>query len=242
MAVVTPLIPKKPATRPRLRTVVIAGGFGVLGTAVARVAQASSARVVLIDRGASPASLDPAMFAMPDTDLSAYGKALRAFAEVGEALGPIDALLNVAGAFEWCQVADSDNDLWLHLYCANVLATVNACRASLPWLRPGASIVNVAAAAARRGSRGMAAYAASKAGVLRLTESLAEELAPSEIRVNSVSPTILDTPRNRASMPEADFTSWVDPEALARAMLSLASDATAAVSGADVLVGGSAGY
>lgn len=83
----------------------------------------------------------------------------------------------------------------------------------------------------------MAPYTAAKSGVLRLTESLAEELQPSGIRVYSVSPTILDTPRNRQDMPEADFASWVQPDMLARTMLELAADEPIVVSGADIPVG-----
>jgi len=86
----------------------------------------------------------------------------------------------------------------------------------------------------------MAPYTAAESGVLRLTESLAEELRPVGVRVNSVSPTIIDTPRNRADMPDADFSSWVRPEALARTMLSIATEDMAVDSGADILVGAAA--
>ncbi|KAF1714599.1 NAD-dependent oxidoreductase [Pseudoxanthomonas yeongjuensis] len=226
-----------PASSLANRTVVITGGFGILGLAAATVALASSARVALIDRGAAPATLDPAILAIPDTDLADFEAAQAAFARIVERFGTVDVLLNIAGAFEWRPVAESDSDLWLRLYRANVLTAVNASRAALATLRPGAAIVNVAAAAARRGGNGMAAYTAAKSGVLRLTESLAEELRPAGVRVNSVSPTIIDTPRNRADMSDADFSAWVEPEALAQTMLSLASGETTVVSGADVLVG-----
>lgn len=226
-----------PASSFANRTVVVTGGFGILGLAAATVALASSARVALIDRGAVPATLDPAILAVPDTDLADFEAAQAAFARIVARFGTVDVLLNIAGAFEWCPVAESDSDLWLRLYRANVLTAVNASRAALATLRPGSAIVNVAAAAARRSGNGMAAYTAAKSGVLRLTESLAEELRPAGVRVNSVSPTIIDTPRNRADMPDADFSAWIEPEALARTMLSLASDEADVVSGADVLVG-----
>ncbi len=223
------------------RIIVITGGFGVLGQAVARTALAASARVASVDRGAAPAGLDPAVVAVPDTDLAASGAAERAFDALGRKFGRIDALLNIAGAFEWCPVEESDTDLWLRLYTANVLTAVNACRSALPWMGDGAAIVNVAAAAARRAGSGMAAYTAAKSGVLRLTEALAEELRPRRIRVNAVSPTIIDTPRNRADMPDADFGDWVRPEALARTMLYLASSEASAINGAELLVAGGGG-
>lgn len=219
------------------RTVVITGGFGVLGLAAASVALDASARVAMIDRGTAPATLDPSILTIPETDLSAFGAASSAFDRIGGRFGAVDILLNIAGAFEWCPVAESDTDLWLRLYSANVLTAVNACRAALPWMKPGSAIVNVAAAAGQRGGRGMAPYTAAKAGVLRLTESLADELEPQGIRVNSVSPTIIDTPRNRHDMPEADFASWVKPDMLVRTMLHLISDESGVITGADIRVG-----
>ncbi|MFZ8371337.1 SDR family NAD(P)-dependent oxidoreductase, partial [Staphylococcus aureus] len=86
-------------------------------------------------------------------------------------------------------------------------------------------IVNVAAAAAAtRAGAGMGAYTASKAGVIKLTESLAEELKDQGVNVNAVLPSIIDTPANRADMPKADFSRWVAPDALAEVILFLASD------------------
>jgi NAD(P)-dependent dehydrogenase (short-subunit alcohol dehydrogenase family) len=84
----------------------------------------------------------------------------------------------------------------------------------------------------------MGPYAASKSDVLRLTESLAEELKDQGVRVNAVSPTTLDTAANRADMPKADFSRWVQPADLAAVMLFLLSDAARAVTGANLLVAG----
>ena len=78
----------------------------------------------------------------------------------------------------------------------------------------------------------MGAYAASKAAVHRLTEALAAELATDGITVNAVLPSIIDTPANRADMPDADFSTWVQPQAIADVILFLASPAARAVTGA----------
>lgn len=84
---------------------------------------------------------------------------------------------------------------------------------------------------------GMGAYAASKAGVHRLTESLAEELK-GQVRVNAVLPSILNTAQNRADMPDADPSAWVEPTELAEVMLFLASDKASPVTGALIPVTG----
>jgi NAD(P)-dependent dehydrogenase (short-subunit alcohol dehydrogenase family) len=101
----------------------------------------------------------------------------------------------------------------------------------------GGAIINVAAAATTRAAAGMGAYTAAKSGVLRLTESLADELKGRGIRVNSVSPTVLDTPRNRADMPDADPGKWLKPSDLASTMLWLASSDSAALTGANLMAG-----
>jgi NAD(P)-dependent dehydrogenase (short-subunit alcohol dehydrogenase family) len=98
--------------------------------------------------------------------------------------------------------------------------------------------VNIGAAAAARAGIGMAAYAASKSGVARLTEALATELKPRRIRVNAVLPSIIDTPANRAAMPAADFTSWVTPGELAHVIAFLLSDEASGITGASIPVTG----
>jgi NAD(P)-dependent dehydrogenase (short-subunit alcohol dehydrogenase family) len=116
----------------------------------------------------------------------------------------------------------------------NLATAVNVSRAAIPYLirSRGGRIINVGAASARQAAAGMGAYAAAKSGVHKLTESLAEELKPHNVTVNAVLPSILDTPRNRADMPDADPTTWVTPEELAEIMLFIASDAARSITGA----------
>jgi NAD(P)-dependent dehydrogenase (short-subunit alcohol dehydrogenase family) len=84
----------------------------------------------------------------------------------------------------------------------------------------------------------MGAYTASKAGVAKLTEALADELKDKGVNVNAVLPTVIDTPANRADMPSADFTRWVEPAALADVIVFLSSNAARAITGASILVPG----
>jgi NAD(P)-dependent dehydrogenase (short-subunit alcohol dehydrogenase family) len=155
-------------------------------------------------------------------------------------LGRIDALINVAGGFRWQKLEEGDVDTWDRMFAINLKTAVVASRAVLPPLlaQGSGSIVHVGAGAAARAAAGMGAYAASKSGVLRLTESLAEELKDRGVRVNAVLPGTIDTPQNRADMPDADFSRWVAPEALADVVLFLISPAARAVNGAAVRVFG----
>lgn len=219
------------------KVIVITGGFGALGRVAGETARQAGAKVTLVDRGPQPQGIT-ADLAVGDVDLADFAAAERAFAKIGETFGRIDALFNIAGAFEWSPVADAGADIWENLFRANVLTAVAASKAALPFMQSGASIVNIGAAAATaRAAKGMAPYTASKSGVLRFTESLADELKPRGIRVNAVSPTTIDTPRNRADMPKADTSGWVPPERLAQVLLYLASDEAASITGANLRVG-----
>ncbi|MCY1454645.1 3-oxoacyl-[acyl-carrier-protein] reductase FabG [compost metagenome] len=113
-------------------------------------------------------------------------------------------------------------------------------KAALPLLTQGTHgrIVNIGAGAALKAGMGMGAYAASKAGVARLTESLAEELKDTGVTVNAVLPSIIDTLQNRADMPDADFSRWVSPAELAAVILFLLSSEASAVTGALIPVSG----
>ena len=127
---------------------------------------------------------------------------------------------------------------WERMYKLNVATAVAASRAAVPHLtETKGAIVNVGAASALRSDAGMGAYAASKQGVMKLTESLSAELK-GKVRVNAVLPSILDTPQNRKDMPNADPAKWVAPTELAAVMLFLASDEASAVTGALVPVVG----
>ena len=124
----------------------------------------------------------------------------------------------------------------------NLKTALNAvARRASPSVESGAGrIVNVGAEARNRAAEGMGPYAASKAAVHRLTESLAEELKLKGVTVNAVLPSTIDTALNRKEMPQADFSRWVAPADLAAVMLFLASDEARAVTGALIPVPGKA--
>jgi NAD(P)-dependent dehydrogenase (short-subunit alcohol dehydrogenase family) len=224
------------------KCVAISGGFGVLGAAVAKAALEAGAKVATIDRADAPAAgvLPDAVHCFGGVDLADEAAAVRALDEVAKALGGLDALVNVAGTFRWETMADGSVDTWDLLYRVNLRTAVVASRAALAHIeaRGGGRIVNIGAAAAAQAGAGMGAYAASKSGVARFTEALAEELKDRAVTVNAVLPSIIDTPANRTDMPKADFARWVAPEQLAAVIVFLLSDASDAISGASIPVRG----
>jgi NAD(P)-dependent dehydrogenase (short-subunit alcohol dehydrogenase family) len=117
---------------------------------------------------------------------------------------------------------------------------VVSCQSALPYLLKSGNgrIVNVGALGAVKAAAGMGAYAASKAGVARLTEALADEMKGRGVTVNAILPSILDTPKNRLDDPQADFTRWVTPVEAAEVIAFLISDQASAVTGALLPVAG----
>ncbi|WP_079437232.1 SDR family NAD(P)-dependent oxidoreductase [Zoogloea sp. LCSB751] len=223
------------------RTVVVTGAFGFLGNALAARLVKEGARVALIDRAPVPASPLPGVeLAQGEVDLGSPESASKAFGRIAETLGSIDALVNVAGGFVWETLADGCIESWDRMYGMNLRTAVIASQAVLPYLlvRGYGRLVNVGALGAVKAAAGMGAYAASKAGVARLTEALAEELKDKGVTVNAVLPSIIDTPTNRADMPDADPTRWVSTDALASVIVFLLSEEASAVNGALIPVSG----
>lgn len=225
------------------KVIAVTGGFGSLGAAVGAAALDLGWDVALIDRAPVPAGLPLAqrsnVLALGGVDLADAGSAGAAIGQVTQRFGRLDALANIAGGFRWQTHAEGDLASWDWLYTINVRTCATACKAALGALQASGAgaIVNVGAASALgRSPAGMGAYAASKAGVLRLTESLAEEMKDKGVRVNAVLPSIIDTAPNRADMPDADTSRWVKPSELASVILFLASDQASAVTGALVPV------
>jgi NAD(P)-dependent dehydrogenase (short-subunit alcohol dehydrogenase family) len=227
------------------KVVAVTGAFGSLGRVVAAVAADRGAFVAAIDFTAAPPDglaerLGPDAMLLGGVDLSSVEGAGAAIADVVTKFGRLDALVNIAGGFVWENVAGRDSSSWDRLFAINLKTALNASKAAIPHLlQSGAGrIVNVGANSAVKAAAGMGPYAASKAAVHRLTESLAEELKNRGVTVNAVLPSIIDTPANRAEMPGATFDHWVAPADLAAVILFLVSDEAKAVTGALVPVTG----
>jgi NAD(P)-dependent dehydrogenase (short-subunit alcohol dehydrogenase family) len=229
------------------KVLVITGADGALGGAVATVLGKYGARLALISHGLAPAAPPVASAASPSNvlhfggvDLTQPDAARAVMDSVVEQTGRLDGLINIAGGFRWEKVAGGSLDAWDSMYALNLKTAVAACQGALPHLLQGGvgRIVNVGALGAAKAAAGMGAYAASKAGVAKLTEALADELKGQGITVNAILPSTLDTPRNRLDMPKADFSRWVTLTEAAEVIAFLVSDEASAVTGALIPVVG----
>jgi NAD(P)-dependent dehydrogenase (short-subunit alcohol dehydrogenase family) len=224
-------------------TVLITGAAGNLGRAVARAFAARGANLALLDArrealaaayGANDAKR--LLIAANLLDPAQVDDGVRAAVE---RFGRVDVLCNIAGGFRMGPPVHETPDAdWTFLFDLNVRTLVNMSRAVVPHMLAagGGRIVNVGASAAQRGVAGMAAYCAAKSAVIRITEAMAAELREKNVNVNCVLPTILDTPENRAAMPDADPSRWVALDDLANVFAFLASDGARAVHGAAIPV------
>jgi NAD(P)-dependent dehydrogenase (short-subunit alcohol dehydrogenase family) len=224
--------------------VLVTGAAGNLGRAVALHFAARGAPLALLDRdhAALAALAGNAGEALPlATDLLDAAAVARAVEAAVARFGGVAAAVNLAGGFTMGEAVHATAAAtWQQMLDLNVRTMLNVAAAVVPVMqraRRGA-IVNVGAASAQRGAARMGAYIAAKSTVMRLTESMSAELRDDGIRVNAVLPSIIDTPANRASMPYADFTRWVAPEALAAVIGFLASDDARAIHGANIPVTG----
>ena len=219
---------------------VVTGASGALGGVVARRLLDCGARLILPAR--NPGRLR-SRFASGSSELIEVlecaitdAESVAAFAGVvAERHGGAQLLVNVAGGFRGgTPVAETPLEVWDEMMAANARSTFLICRALLPgMLRRGeGAIVNIGSRAAERGGASVAAYSAAKAAVLRVTESLAAEIIGTGLRANCVLPSTIDTPANRAAMPDADRSTWVQPEAVADVILFLLSPLSRALNGA----------
>src|SRR6266850_1814369 len=230
------------------KVAIITGAVGNLGTATARLFQQAGARTVLVDR--SPDRVREAFkhIANSKDHLLAGGVDLTSVESIGKLVqqtlarfGRVDALVNTVGGYRGGKpVHEADLADWDFLFNVNVRTTLLCCRAVIPQMlrQSRGTIINVASRDGLAGSAGYAAYSASKSAVLRLTESLAAELKVSNINVNCIMPGTIDTPQNRAAVPNGDFSRWVEPAAIADVIAFLASDASRAINGAALPVFG----
>jgi len=229
------------------QTVIVTGAAGNLGRAVASAFADGDANVVLVDRHrerlAERYGPETARTLYVAADLARPADTAGVAQRSRERFGRIDVLCNIAGTFRMgAPVHATPDATWDLLFDANVRSLRNMVSAVVPVMLDGGGgrIVNVGAWSARSGVANMGAYTAAKTVVLRLTEAMAAELRDRNINVNCVLPSTLDTPENRAAMPDADSSRFVATADLAQVIVFLASPAARAIHGAALPVTGRA--
>ena len=226
------------------RVVIVTGAGGNLGAAVATELNRRGASLVCVDYAAKAlealeTSLSPAagLLTLSGLDLTKLEDAQKMVAAALDKFGRVDALVNTVGGFRMAPAVDALKD-WDFLMNINARAALATSAAVAPAMRERkfGRIVHIAAGAGNRGGAEMSVYSAAKAAVMRITESLAEELSADGVTANCILPGTIDTPQNRAAMPDADTSRWVPPSDIARVIAFLISDAAGAVTGAAIPV------
>ena len=222
--------------------VVVTGGTGALGTAVVgRLRQAGAVchvtNLIAAELEHFPKKNDPDVIVTSGLNLSDEAAVAKFYAE----LPSLWASIHIAGGFAMAPIAETSAADFEAQFRMNALSCFLCSRAAVGAIRgagKGGRIVNVAARPGiePRHGAGMIAYAASKGAVATMTQAMAEELAGEEIWVNAVAPSILDTPANRAAMPDAPHHRWVAPSAIAELIVFLASPDNRVTRGAVVPV------
>ena len=226
------------------RVIAVSGGAGGAGIAITRLFAEHNEQVFVIDREAARGHVDAlgmANVAFVAANVFEESSVHAAFEAIMAQSGRLDVLVNVVGGYAAGQPihelsgATWDQQMELNLRSAFLLSKYGA----RPMIaQAGGRIIHFAARAGRDTAANAGAYAVSKAGVIALVEVQSKELLPHHITVNAILPSIIDTPANRAAMPDADIARWPKPEQVARVVRFLASEDAALISGASIPVYG----
>ena len=220
------------------QVVMITGAAGNLGRAAAEAFARHGSKLVLLD-----VSFDALKAAYPDAgqdrlllaaDLLREDSVKKAADAARDRFQRIDVLCNIAGGFHYGSPVHLMAATELQrMFELNTLTMFNAVRFVVPAMVEQRSgiVINIGAAGHIQGHAHMAAYAVGKGAVMRLTESMAEELSGSGVNVYCLMPTIIDTPQNRQDMPTADFSTWTPSADIGDLMVLLTSGAAALMSG-----------
>jgi NAD(P)-dependent dehydrogenase (short-subunit alcohol dehydrogenase family) len=173
-------------------------------------------------------------------DLTSSAEVVGLFDDAERSSGVPPAVVHLVGGFRWGRFAEMTDADWDYLIMLNLETTFRVFRECARRFERagGGRVVAVASPAALEGAAGVGGYAATKAGVVRMVESLAREIGPFGGCANAVLPGTMDTPANRAAMPGADPSKWVSTDAVAAVIHYLTTPAAAAINGSAVRVPG----
>jgi NAD(P)-dependent dehydrogenase (short-subunit alcohol dehydrogenase family) len=223
------------------RHLILTGGTGGLGTEVAKLALNLGAHITIPYHSLN--EVERFRKLIPNKEVSFIFADLREEKSVLEIFGKVsrvDILIHLVGGFSMGDTVTYTLENWDRQINLNLTPTFLVCKYALKYMKENnyGRIVTVSSRAALEPQGQMAAYSASKAGVIALTKSIAEETKGSNITANTVLPSIIDTPKNREAMGEKNTHKWVKPESLAEIICFLGSEKARDLRGAALPVYG----
>jgi NAD(P)-dependent dehydrogenase (short-subunit alcohol dehydrogenase family) len=223
------------------RVVLIIGAKGGLGTFVTQRFLATGAKVVGASRSIAREDFPAPNFVALPVDFTKPAEVTRAIGSVVDRYGRLDVLAHVLGGFAGGKsVAETDDGTWEQMRDLNLTAAFYVLRAAIPHLRKSGSgrIVAVGSLAAVEPHAGLGAYVTFKSALVRLVRTVALENRDAGVTANVVLPSTMDTPANRKAMPDADFSKWLKPAAVADLILWLADERASQITGAAIPIDG----
>jgi NAD(P)-dependent dehydrogenase (short-subunit alcohol dehydrogenase family) len=225
---------------------VVTGGTGALGQAISRRLLAEGVAVCIPYVVQDEADALHGVLEVPQrqrlhmvaADVSNTGQFEAFVKDTLDRFGHVDILVNAVGGFEGGDLVSTTPETWQRMLALNLTTCFIGCRGVLPAMVKARSgrIINVASRAVVPPRAGFLAYTVAKAGVIALTQALAEEARPHGITVNAVLPSTMDTPANRQAMADADWSQWVPVHSVAGVVAFLAGPDSSHVTGALVMV------
>lgn len=219
-----------------LRNVVITGGTGFLGDATVNKFIEQGDQVIVLDIRESQSDNENLVYykvdLLDDKELSEVAN------KIEEEFGPTDILVNIAGGFDMSNIRETSFEQLDKMFSLNLKSAFNTSKVFLNQLEKSQNgrIINIGARAGLNAIGGMIPYSISKASVISFTQGLSDELKHTDITVNAIVPSTIDTEANRKSMPDADFSNWVSAESLANVISFIASEEASAIRGAIIPV------
>jgi NAD(P)-dependent dehydrogenase (short-subunit alcohol dehydrogenase family) len=232
----------------KTKTILITGASGNLGSAVIRTFAEFNYNLVLISRNTEKnfelikeLNYPEDKFLIISGDVTSESSIEDFVKETIGKFNNIDILIHIAGTYNGGKpLYDTSTEIWDNLFNLNAKSLFFLSKSIVPiMIKQGSGIIiTLSSKSALETSKNSSIYSASKNVTLKLTESLAKELNEKNIRVNCILPSIIDTPENRKSMPNQDFTKWINPDSIAGVIKFLISDDAKDINGASVPVYG----